>query len=488
MTQENNQLDQTVDMSIESVLESIEDNNRTSTLPTTIITQSQVDALASMSAQLTTEIIDQSRLAVLESEAKSKDDEISLLKRQLEEANQNARSPEPEGEDCDSEASCTSEENDADESEDESEADEEVQIYTVDDDGDVNVSDPTVGSSGNPILNAPQNQMDLPEYPLWEIQHYAPRKSKMKSTPTLQQPGRLTSSTPTERPASPPIKPKQPSKKTKLKRCRPIWSDEEDSQYDPLVENAQNPNSKILKVQVTPKKLNAKRGNLIQLDDDSEDEKQHTPTKKIKFNSNPFIIHSAKEDNRMDLDSSGYSERRSPSKPNSKFRKPVSHGATPSASTSKQTVEFPYNTSYYKRNASQWKDGRFKFHHNLLKVAIAAMTDNCQLSSDELKSKMELIGQSVYTSSEAMCKHRWWRYDQQTYESMQTPEVPSFMNELISQKAQRLKASTIQKFRSGYISGQSTLMQFRFFLKMHGREKITIQDMSDMMKDFDYSQ
>ena len=409
MTQENNQLDQTVDMSIESVLESIEDNNRTSTLPTTIITQSQVDALASMSAQLTSDIIDQSRIAALESEAKSKDDEILLLKQQLEEANQNAKSPEPEGDDCVSELSCTSEESDADESEAESEAEEEVEIYTVDDDGDVNVSDPTVGSSDNPLLNAPQNQMDLPEYPLWEIQHYAPRKSKMKSTPTLQQPGRLTSSTPTERSASPPVKPKQPSKKSKLKRCRPVWSDEEDSQYDPLVENAQNSNSKILKVQVTPKKPNARRGNLIQLDDDSEDENQHTPSKKIKFESNPFIIHSAKEDNRMEIDSSGCSGRRSPSKPKSKFRQPVSHGATPSPSTSKQSVEFPYNTSYYKRNASQWKDGRFMFHHNLTKIAIAAMTDNCQLSLAELKSKMESIGQSVYISSEAMCKHRWWR-------------------------------------------------------------------------------
>ena len=488
MTQEQVQLDQTVDMSIESVLESIEDNNRTSTLPTTIITQSQVDALASMSAQLTTDIIDQSRMAALESESKSKDDEITMLKRQLEQAQQNARSPEPEGDDCDSEDSHSSQESDLDESDDESS--DEVKVYTVDDDGDVDVSDPTVGSSNNPYLDVPQNQMGMPEFPIWELQqmqHYKSRKSKMKTTPTLSQQGMPASSTPTETPSSPPIRPKQPSKKTKLKRCRPIWSDDEDSQYDPLTEHAQNPNSKVLKVQVTPKKLDVKRGSLISLDDDSEEEKQKPRAKKTRLNPNPFIVYSAKEDNRMDLDSSECSEKQSPTKTTSKFRRPLSHGAAPSVSTSQQTPEFPYDSSYYKCNASQWKDGRFKFHHNILKVAIAALTENCQLPEQELKKKLDSIGQTVYTSSEAMCKHRWWRYVQQTYESMQTPEVPAYMNGLISPKAQRLKASTISKFRTGYMPGQSTLMQVTFFLKMNGREKITIQDMAIMMKDYDYT-
>ena len=488
MTQEQVQLDQTVDMSIESILESIDENNRTSTLPTTIITQSQMDALASMSAHLTTEIVDQTKMAALETQSKCKDEEITILKQRLELAQQNARSPEPEGDDCNSSDSGSSQESDADETDEESE--EEVQIYNVDDDGDVNVSDPTVGSSDRPYLDMPQNQMGMPEFNMWELQqmkHYKPKTSRMKTTPTLRQQAGPSTSTPTDTASSPPIKPKQPSKKPKLKRCRPIWSDDEDSQYDPLTENAQNPNSKVLKVQVTPKKRSdVNRGSLISLDEESEEDRPKK-VKKTRLNPNPFIVYSAKEDNRMELDSSECSEKPSPSKPKPKFRRPLSHGASPTPSTSVQTLEFPYCSSYYKRNASQWKDGRFKFHHNILKVAIAALTENCQLSEQELKRKLDSIGQTVYTSSEAMCKHRWWRYVQQTYETMQTPEVPTYMNDLISPRAQRLKPSTIQKFRTGYMPGHNTLMQVTFFLKMNGRENLTIQDLVLCMKDFDYT-
>ena len=488
MTQEQGKLDQTVDMSIEDILESIDENNRTSTLPTTIITQSQMDALASMSAHLTTEVVDMTKMAALETQSKCKDDEITALKQQLELAQQNARSPEPEGDDCNSSDSDSSLDSDADETDEESDGD--VQIYNVDDDGDVNVSDPTVGSSDKSYLDMPQNQMGMPEFDKWEMsqmQHYKPRSSRMKTTPTLRQQAGPSTSTPTDTASSPPVKPKQPSKKTKLKRCRPIWSDDEDSQYDPLTENAQNPNSKVLKVQVTPKKRSVvDRGGTTVLDVESEDERPKT-VKKTRINPNPFISYAAKEDNRMELDDSQCSEKPSPSKTKQKFRRPLSHGASPTPSTSAQSPEFPYCSSYFRRNASQWKDGRFKFHHNVLKVAIAALTENCQLPEEDLKKKLDSIGQTVYTSSEAMCKHRWWSYVQQTYELMQTPEVPSFMNDLISPRAQRLKQSTIQKFRTGYMQGQSTLMQVMFFLKMNGREKLTKQDLALCMKDFDYT-
>lgn len=486
MNQENSEMNQTVDMSIEDVLESIEDGNRTSNLPTTVITQAQVDALASMSSHLTSEIIDQTRIAVLESETKTKDDEIQRLKDQLREANENSRSPELEGDDCDSELSCSSDES-QDEYEGDTEAGDEVQIYKVDQDGDVNVSDPTVGSSDSQHLNAPPNQMDLPEYSRWELQQYAPRKSKMKTTAPLQMPGRMTSSTPTDTPGSPPTKPMQPSKKNKLKRVRPLlFSDDEDSQYDPLVENSQNPNSRVLKVQTTPKKAKARVNNLIDLDDDSGEDFRQRPSKLAKIESNPFISHSSKEDNRMELDSSACSSRSSPLKPIPKFRHPTSHGSLPS--TSEQSTPFPFNTTYYKRNGTQWKEGRFKFHHNLTKIAIAAMTDNCTLPVDELKSKLDSIGQKVYTSSEAMCKHRWWNYVQQTYSSMQTPEVPSFMKKMISNKAQKLKKSLIANFRAGYLPDQSTFLQVNFFLKMQGRQKVTAEDLGDMMKDFTYTE
>lgn len=486
MNQEINDSTQTVNMSIEDVLESIEDNNRTSNLQTTVITQAQVAALASMSMSVTNEIIDQTRIAVLESETKTKDEEIEKLKHQLREANENARTPEPEGDECLSDLSCSADESE-DEYEGDSEADEDIEIYKVDEDGDINVSDPTVGSSDNQHLNVPQNQMDLPEYSKWELERYTPKKSKMKTTAPLQMPGRLTSSTPTDTPKSPPTKPVQPSKKNKLKRVRPlVETDEDDSQYDPLLENAQNPNSRVLKVQTTPKKSNVRESNLIELDDDSGDEFQQRPSKRARFASNPFIIHSAREDNRMDLDSSACSSRSSPAKSVPKFRQPATHGAVPSTST--KAAPFPFNTTYYKRNGSQWKEGRFAFHHNLTKIAIAAMTDNCKMPIDELEVKLNSLGQTVYKSSEAMCKHRWWNYVQQTYASMQTPDVPSFMEIFISDRAQRLKKSVIHKFRIGFLPSQSTVLQVKFFLGMQGRTKVTMEDMAEMMKGFDYNQ
>lgn len=485
MAEEMNNSNQTVNMSIEEVLESIEENNSTSNLPTTIITPAQVAALASMSTAITYDYIDHNRLAALESETKTKEEEIQQLKRQLLEANETARTPEPDGDECESESASSDGESDDDDSEAEPSSDEEPEVYRVDNDGDVNVSDPTVGSSETQY-SAPPNQMDLPGFYQWEIDHYdAPRRSKMKKTTPLQLPGRLASSTPTDKPNSPPVKPIQPTKKSKFKRVRQILEseDEQDSMYDPMTENAQNPNSRVLHVQTTPKKVSINPQPLIELDPDSEDDFQKRPTKRSKYASNPYIHHSAKEDNRMDLDLVGCSSKHSPTKRRPKFRQPSTQGV--GTSSLSKGVQFPYNTTYYKRNGSQWKDGRFAFHHNLTKIALASISNNGEMPIQELEVKLNALGQTVYKSSEAMCKHRWWQYIEGTYNRMQTPSVPSFMQELICDTAQPLKPSSIRKFRLGYLPNQNTYMQVKFYLGMISRSKVTTTDMCELMKDFD---